>query len=544
MENSAELESFRRQWREEVAHRTKTNNSSTLQAKPTTSTSSVRPSQFPPARHEAAQRKEEDEEGTAAFGTTEIVQGVGQLNIAHDEDAFHSQEARKEPTSALEHFERAVEKEAEGNLGDSLQHYRKAYRLDSAVDKTYRNKHFAWAWKKPAQTPAHPANNPSKDQQTQDEPEVLPTPELIASFAHLPIAQPEPLFKGDPQPPCPIAHVPSEVIVEILRHVAVMDPAAMYRMSLVCKRFAWHFAHEQHIWKRLCQGSEFGFKSMHYSFSCDILGHPEHTLSSRSRYTPFPNGTAQIPKPLSSWSEVFQMFPRIRFTGIYISTVNYTRAGAASFYQNVTWNSPIHIVTYYRYLRFYPDGTVLALLSTVEPLDLVPHISIENVLEARASHKHHRRQPLDAGKTVAGAPDPIPAVAMRPLRDARRGRWRLANPFPLFDTPGDGVQMESGPPSVYGGKDLSGEASDPRDVIIETESGGSSSINVLHMSLRSSTAHRSANSTTTPSNASKNTKLIWKGYWSYEKLTDDWAEYGLRNDRAFVFRRVRGWGMS
>jgi F-box protein 9 len=29
----------------------------------------------------------------------------------------------------LEHFERAVEKEAAGKLGDSLQHYRKAYRV-------------------------------------------------------------------------------------------------------------------------------------------------------------------------------------------------------------------------------------------------------------------------------------------------------------------------------------------------------------------------------------------------------------------------------
>ncbi|KAE8158526.1 hypothetical protein BDV40DRAFT_275500, partial [Aspergillus tamarii] len=536
MEDNAELESFRRQWREEVARRTKHTRPNIPRPKPTTSSStSVRPSQFPPIRHEASLRKEEDdEEGATSFGSTEIVQGVSNLSIVNDEDVFHSRESRKEPKSALEHFERAVEREAEGKLGDSLQHYRKAYKLDSAVDKTYRDKHFAWAWKKPAQAPASAANIPSKDQQTQGESEVLPTPELIASFAHLPIARPEPLFEGDPAPPCPIAHVPSEVIVEILRHVALMDPAAFSRMSLVCKRFAWHFAHEQHIWKRLCQGSEFGFKSMHYAFDCDLHGNPVHTLNPRSRYTPFPSGTAvQVPKPLSSWSDVFRMFPRIRFTGIYISTVNYTRAGAASFYQNVTWNSPIHIVTYYRYLRFYPDGTVIALLTSVEPLDLVPHISMENVLDARAPHKHHRRQPLDTGKTVAGASEPIPAAAMGALKDARRGRWRLANPFPASET---AAQAETGLPPVHGGKDLSADAFDPRDVIIETESVIKSSINVLHMSLRSSAAHKSTNS-------SKNTKLIWKGYWSHTKVTDEWSDYGLRHDRGFVFRRVRGWGM-
>ena len=39
--------------------------------------------------------------------------------------------AQKEPRSALEHFEKAVEKEAEGSLGDSLDLYRKAYRVGS-----------------------------------------------------------------------------------------------------------------------------------------------------------------------------------------------------------------------------------------------------------------------------------------------------------------------------------------------------------------------------------------------------------------------------
>ncbi|EIT78600.1 hypothetical protein AO1008_00240 [Aspergillus oryzae 100-8] len=534
MEDNAELESFRRQWREEVTRRTKQAKPSTPRPISTTGPSSiVRPSQFPPTRHEASLRKEDDEEGGTPFGSSEIIQGVSNLNIANDEDVFHSHGTRKEPKSALEHFERAVERESEGKLGDSLHHYRKAYKLDSAVDKTYRDKHFARAWKKPAQAPT--ANIPSKDQQNQGENEILPTPELIASFAHLPIARPEPLFEGDPAPPCPIADVPSEVIVEILKHVALMDPAAFSRVSLVCKRFAWHFAHEQHIWKRLCQGPEFGFKSMHYAFDCDLHGHPEHTLSPSSPYTPFPSGTSvQVPKPLTSWSDVFRMFPRIRFTGIYISTVNYTRAGATSFYQNITWNSPIHIVTYYRYLRFYPDGTVIALLTTVEPQELVPHISIENVLEARASHKHHRRQHLDAGKTVAGATEPIPAVAMGALKDGRRGRWRLADPFPTSET---GARAETGLPTVHGGKDLSADAFDPRDVIIETESVSKSSINVLHLSLRSAAAHKS-------SNPPKNTKLIWKGYWSYNRLTDDWAEYGLRNDRVFVFRRVRGWGMK
>ena len=130
MEDNAELESFRRQWREEVARRTKHTKPTTPRPKRVTSPSSrARPSQFPPTRHEAWLRKEEDEERTTSFGSAEIVQGVSNLNITNDEDVFHSQETRKEPKSALEHFERAVEREAEGKLGDSLQHYRKAYKV-------------------------------------------------------------------------------------------------------------------------------------------------------------------------------------------------------------------------------------------------------------------------------------------------------------------------------------------------------------------------------------------------------------------------------
>lgn len=423
--------------------------------------------------------------------------------------------------------------------------------MDSAVDKTYRNKHFAHSWKprqpSSAQVPA-PASQPTS--QAQGEDVRLPTPSLIESFAHLPIPQAEPLIENTPPPPCPIAHVPSEVLVEILKHVALMDPASFYRMSLACKRFAYHFAHEQHIWKRLCQGAEFGFLAMQYSFSCDIYGKPMHTLG--PRYTPFPAGSpVQIPKPLSTWSQVFQTFPRIRFTGIYISTVNYTRPGAASSYQNITWNSPIHIVTYYRFLRFYPDGTVISLLSTTEPMDVVPHISKENMLAARAtlaSQRHHQRHVSDTGVTLSGASDPVPPVAMSALKYALRGRWHLTPPSGVSDT----TSVDSKPDGPSDCPPPRSEAtlavsSDMRDLVVETEGVDPKYVYTMHLSLRSSSssaAKAAGHSHVAPPNAAKNTKLIWRGFWSYNKLTDDWAEFGLRNDKPYVFRRVRGWGMN
>lgn len=317
--------------------------------------------------------------------------------------------------------------------------------------------------------------------------------------------------------------------MQILHDVALQDPAAFGRMALVCKRFAYHFAHEQQVWRRICQSPEFGFKGMHYTFACDLHGHPVYTLG--KRYTPFPTDVpAEIPKPLSSWSEVFQSYPRIRFTGIYISTVNYTRDGAQSSFQTVSWNSPIHIVTYYRYLRFYPDGSVVSLLSTTEPVDVVPYISKENVMAARAtSRRGHQRQVSDIGQSLSGAADPVPAAAQAALKHGRRGRWRLTPPDPLPES--EDQQPEPSPTQDE-------PSSDPRDLVVETEGVDPKYMYTMHLSLRSASSSKSH------MNPSKNTKLVWRGFWSYNKLTDDWGEFGLRNDRAYVFRRVRGWGLS
>lgn len=60
--------------------------------------------------------------------------------------------------------------------------------------------------------------------------------------------------------------------------------------------------------------------------------------------------------------------PRINFDGVYISKSAYARAGEQgldNFYQ------PWHLVEYYRYLRFFSDGTVLFLTSPDEPKIIV-----------------------------------------------------------------------------------------------------------------------------------------------------------------------------
>ncbi|KAK2807289.1 hypothetical protein FQN50_005443 [Emmonsiellopsis sp. PD_5] len=564
--NNDELESFRRQWREEVAQRAKGPSASQPRPRKPARTTAPEPShRLPPTQYPAADRIE-DEDLEPAAGVQpappqkyeELVDQVRALQVTSpDEDSFGRQ-PEKPPTSALEHFEAAAQKEAQGNLGSSLDLYRKAYRLDSKVDQVYRKKHFPPALHVAGiNPPGAPVTVPNTVHRSQKEP-ILSTPDLIASFAACAIPVADPAIENTPPPPCPISKIPSEVLVEVLRHVALMDPASFGRLSLVCKRLAYHFAYEQRIWRRLCQGSEFGFGAMHYDFVCDVKGRKIHSFL--PEYTPFPFDQVilKIPRPLTTWSQVFQTFPRIRFTGIYISTVNYTRPGAASALQHVSWNAPIHIVTYYRYLRFYPDGSLISLLTTTEPIDVVPHISKENLetlhvgVHAHRKHQHHPSDTVAPGGPVA---NPIPPIAAAALKNALRGRWHLNNPSPPPPPEESEASTTSPttnptPPSATNSTTSNGKnpiTPDPRDLFVETEGVDPKYTYIMHLALRSvgTGASRPVAAENAPPqpNTAKNTKLMWKGFWSYNRTTEDWAEFGLRNGRAFVFRRVRGWGM-
>ncbi|KAJ0976892.1 hypothetical protein J5N97_012366 [Dioscorea zingiberensis] len=56
-----------------------------------------------------------------------------------------------------------------------------------------------------------------------------------------------------------------------------------------------------------------------------------------------------------SWKKMWVHRPRIRMDGLYVSRNTYIRVGVAEW--KVT--NPVHVVCYYRYLRFYPNGKFL-----------------------------------------------------------------------------------------------------------------------------------------------------------------------------------------
>lgn len=345
--------------------------------------------------------------------------------------------------------------------------------------------------------------------------------DLIASFSGLTIEPAAPPIEGMPPPPCPIASLPDEILVHILRDVAILDVGDFVRLAQVCKRLAFLVATEDRIWRRVCLGSEFGFGGMHYHFQRQVTWGPLTSDDLLREATESPAGKGQqddvVPPPLtlkqraelhaqegeattlafyhslysSSWQRMFRLRPRIRFNGCYISTVNYIRAGMANA-NSFTWNSPVHIVTYYRYLRFFRDGTVYSLLTTAEPADVVHHITREAVALHAGGAQHH-----------------LPSIV---VQSALRGRWRLAH---AGDNPHASLSEVEG------------------DVVVETE-GVSGYIYRLDLSLRSAGGKGTG---------TRNNKLVWRGFYSYNRLTDDWAEFALKNDKPFFFSRVKSYGV-
>jgi F-box protein 9 len=132
----AELESFRQKWREEVTARSKGKapvasatpaNTGAVSSKPRPNRSNA--PDISSSSH-ARQRSVEEADDV----NPHVYQDLGEKQHGRRLDETSAETAaalaaNSEPNSALEHYEKAVEKESEGRLGDSLNLYRKAFKV-------------------------------------------------------------------------------------------------------------------------------------------------------------------------------------------------------------------------------------------------------------------------------------------------------------------------------------------------------------------------------------------------------------------------------
>ncbi|POS87061.1 hypothetical protein EPUL_002976, partial [Erysiphe pulchra] len=477
----SELDEFREKWRKEVSAKLepKVGNGSAsgafYQSSPSTSYSS----------HSTSK-----DIGTRGTKTESLLNLKPEDTILGEASTQNTQSCNNGTLlTALDHYELAVKRENDGNLGESLDHYRKAFHMDHKVDRKYKNKYF------PTERSLNAVDfKPSRELKPEISNEVLPdTNELIASFSGLSI-QSIALENEDVTVSCPLAKIPDEILIQILTALAILDVASFARTAQVCKKMAYLVVTEQQIWKKICVESQFGFGAMHYEWQPNTLEGPFHKndvdlkIQDQEINTLSRDDITEIllhKYYSSSWYEMFRLRPRIRFHGCYISTVNYLRPGEASSSQ-VSWNSPILIVTYYRFLRFFRDGTVISLLTTNEPVDVVPFLTKQN-LEARQS------------------------VAPKFMQQALRGRWRLAKFSGLHD-------IKS-----------SNRINDENDVFLETEGVNQKYLYQLKLSLRST------------NRACKNNKLIWQYFRSFNRITNEIDQFCIKEEKAFFWSRVKSY---
>ncbi|KAK5172817.1 uncharacterized protein LTR77_002937 [Saxophila tyrrhenica] len=521
----AELQRFREQWRAEVARNKQPEASSSKDASKAQTRQETVP--LPTGPSAAARRKDiqdlSEEIEPRAYHDLPDKEELLKLGV---EGQDHDRNPYKEPSTALEHYERAVERETQGNLGDSMRHYRRAFKLDDGVHEAYKKKHFPpSSFVKPKPVNTNPSNAavtvPGTGHHSLHGSTGLPSSlrQLVDEFSGLRIEPAPPATDASPQERSPLAELPEEILTQILTSLAVTDVASFARLALVCKRLAYLVLTEESVWKRVALGQENGFAAMLYDFTCDVEGFSLEANDSIARYLaiesdhnsededsvvlpPAPEerkaAFATLTEQLlhttyaSSWRQMFRLRPRLRFNGCYISTVNYTRAGATST-NTLTWGAPVHVITYFRYLRFFRDGTCISLLTTSEPADVVHHLTKENL------HSNHHSGSM------------LPSAVMK---DALRGRWRLTGPASSVLDP------------------VTGEPETEGDVHIETEGAVPKYTYKLILTL----AHAGK--------GARNNKLAWKWFGSWNRLTDDWGEFGLKNDRAFYWSRVKSYGVG
>ncbi|KAI9668716.1 MAG: hypothetical protein M1829_005256 [Trizodia sp. TS-e1964] len=398
------------------------------------------------------------------------------------------QDALSKDKSATEYYELGAEMEAAGQMKESLDHYRTAFKLDPHVEQNLKRA----------------AKSAEQGGSSDESPSLVSN--LAASFSQLSHTPSE-------YERCYFAGIPDEILEEILKIDANRDIGAFVRLSLVSKRFAYLIYNFELIWREFSFSKDFGFPAMHYAWNCNVLGGPLDSEDNgvntlRPNVTPptfriheeFDN-LAETDNQYSfkgkempslvlnpmypTWRDMFKYRPRVRFNGCYISKAVYYRDGALTLAQN-SFNAPVHVVTYYRYLRFFRDGTVIALLSTHPPSDVVPFLTKSNL--PGATHQGHHSLPL-------------------PMVQALRGRWRLSSI----------EECSSKSPSGL--------------VEIETQSASSRHLFKIQLTIQSVGKVASIN------------KLSWKCFWSYDRDQLAWTQFPLCDiDKPYFWSRVKSYG--
>ncbi|KAI9458100.1 hypothetical protein F5148DRAFT_1321490 [Russula earlei] len=268
-------------------------------------------------------------------------------------DSSHHSSAQRSRDGALEVYNQAVGCEQAGELDEALRLYRHAFRMDASCRQgmAARTLEAATTEENAGNKATSLASSGSDavapgSAQVNTPPSVPRHPERHVSglLARVVADFPVPLSfePEDEKAPSTLQRLPDEIVVHILSYLGT---GAVERFACVSRK-ARVITLDATIWR---------------SFVETIYKPPQIS----------PNEVLDdiVDKHSSDYRRVYIERPRVRLDGVYIAVCHYIRQGLS---ENA-WVNISHLITYHRYLRFYPNGQVISLLANEEhePQDII-----------------------------------------------------------------------------------------------------------------------------------------------------------------------------
>lgn len=241
-------------------------------------------------------------------------------------------------------YEEGAEKESHGRLKDAILCYDRAIKGYEYVERLYRKKvEFEYQQKVKERELLHVKHGLKELSLGSDE-EVKEEDEDENEEGQEIEEEPEPCWLLD--------LLSDDILVEIITILVTTDPHAHYNFSIACKKT-----------------SQLSFTSGTYKALCKAI-YPQQIYASSA--IQLNNITPIQEHMVANWDFNWEMMlndrPYLKFNGVYIARVNYISEGG----RYTSLYAPLKLVTYFRYMRFYKDGTVLKLTTVEEPKVIVP----------------------------------------------------------------------------------------------------------------------------------------------------------------------------
>jgi len=84
-------------------------------------------------------------------------------------------------------------------------------------------------------------------------------------------------------------------------------------------------------------------------------------------------------KSFGSWKAMYTQRPHLRLRGCYVAKAQYTRTGARDVLTHHSDAPVVHLVTYWRYIRFLKDGSAMVYTTERKPSKALKHMGYENL---------------------------------------------------------------------------------------------------------------------------------------------------------------------